>query len=702
MIEVGAKLGGKYFVTERQDRIVVGARFEVRTSQGVVRWAQWLHDGALNAGQVAQLQAELAAIPAHPLFRAVEEVVTSPRGIPAAIYSQPLPKPISHVTAGLSVASQESRRLPALRALFGWIAALADALNVLHAARATHGDISLPHLGAVGDGESAQVVLSGFGVEPARRAARAGATPTPRGDLNALVLLLHRLMEQLGAQLTGAALVRWDVLRNCARAGDHTALSSGSILAKSLRDLLHDEEAMHRAKTAVPKSPPAGATPSSPAAASPGADPRRRRVILKGALALVATAALAATIGAYGRSVASRGGRSQTALAAANCGDEPMRPPVGVALAVAPASIEGACRDDGTLVVTARGADGLFAADRPARRGEAFRAAPARVTDNASEHSVLEEPQGPWVAWRQASGAAFGAARLRGEPEPRALSQGAWRAERFRGVWILRVEAETLWLASNLVTAGVERAVVLRLPSGSSEAPEAFGVGEGAVVAAIGGQPATLLMREGASLYALSVPTNALRVLASGQTAGDAGAASADAAVEASDVSVRTVPRESLRRSEPWRGGGRWVFAAPAGLAVPGGARLFAATRGDAALPEGCVGPPCAYRGEVFALSFVDRGPPQATRLASSGRASSITVGPDGTRWVAGVGAREEDLALWAVRADGVPVEHTLDGQGGPTSLTSCGDERWVAHAEPGPRPRLVASPLPCAVLAGR
>lgn len=700
MIEVGAKLGGKYFVTERQDRIVVGARFEVRTATGVVRWAQWLHDGALSAGQVAQLQAEIAALPAHPLLRSPDELVTSPGGIPAAIYFDPLPKPISHVTAGLSVASQESRRLPALRALFGWFAALADALNALHAARATHGDISLPHLGALGEGDGAQVVLSGFGVEPARRAARTGARPTPRSDLNALVLLLHKLMEQHGAQLSGAALVRWDVLRNCARAGDHTALSSGAILAKSLRDLLLDEEAMHRAKSAVPKSPAAATL--SPPPPSPSDDPRRRRVIVKGALALVATAALAATLGAYGRSVASRGGRSQTSIASASCGDEPMRPAVGVALAGTPAAIEGACRDDGTLVVTARGVDGLFVADRPARRGEPFRAAPARVTDNASEHSVLEEPQGPWVAWRQSSGAPFGVARLRGEPEPRALAQGGWRAERFRGVWLLRVEAETVWVASNLVTGGVERAVVLRLPSASTEAPEAFGVSQGAVVAAIGGQPATLLIREGRSLFTLSVPTNALRVLASVDSASDAGAATADASVTADSIVVRAVPSESLQRSDPWNGGGAWVFAAPAGLAVPGGARMFAATRGDAPLPEGCVGPPCAYRGEVYSLSFVERGPPQATRLASSGRASSITVGPDGTRWVSGVGAREEDLTLWAVRADGVPVAHTLDGRGGPTSLTTCGDERWVAQVEPGPPLRLVASPLPCAVLAGR
>lgn len=688
MIEVGTKLGGKYFITERQERVAVGARFEVRTAQGEVRWAQWLHDEALSAGQVAQLQGDLSALPAHAAFRSPDELVTSQGGLPAAIYYSPLPKPLTQLTASLTVASQESRRLPALRSLIPWIAALAEALGDLHSARSAHGAISLTHLGAHGDGSAAQVVLSGFGIEPARRAARGGVRPAPRADLSALVLVLHGLLEQVGAKLSGAALVRWDVLRNCARAGDHTALSSGDALATALRDLLADEEATLRAKSAVTKLPSAPEPSADPAVPSTDRWTRRRRLVAGGLAALLAAGAAAVALGANGRGARPSDGQTQTSLATARCGDEPMRPAVGFDLPSSPASISTVCRGDGSLFVSPRSMNGVFIADRASRRGESFRGAPSRVAEGASEHSLLDDPQGPWIAWRNATGRPFGAARIHGDAEQRALSQGDWRADRFRGVWLLRVEVGAVWLASNLLHGGRERAVVLRLPTTQSEAPTAYGLGEGAVIAAIGGQPASLLMREGGSLYTLTVATNALTVLSS-----------TEAAVET--IEVREVPEMGLLRSEPWRAEGRWTFAAPSGVAVAGGARMFAVTTGSAPLPEGCVGLPCAFRGEVFALSFADRGAPQASRLSANGRATSIAVESDGTRWIAGVGAHEGERTLWDLRANGVPTEHPIGG-GGDLSLLSCGDELWIAQLDAPSSSRVTASPLPCVVLARR
>lgn len=66
MIDVGAKLGGKYFITAKQDRLVPGAWFEVRDVRAQVFWAQWLHDAPLTAPQVGQLREELSAIPTAP------------------------------------------------------------------------------------------------------------------------------------------------------------------------------------------------------------------------------------------------------------------------------------------------------------------------------------------------------------------------------------------------------------------------------------------------------------------------------------------------------------------------------------------------------------------------------------------------------------------------------------------------------------
>ena len=397
------KLGGKYFVVTKQDGASAGAVFEVRDARAQVRWAQWLHHQPLSTLQVSQLRQELSAPPPSVSLLTPDELVTSEAGLPAAIFQSAPPKGLASILAGLAVGEQAARHITALRVLVGLFAGLADELQRLHAARAVHGAIKLDVLYLLGEGESARAMLGGFGLEAAPRLARGGARPTPRADLAALVLLFQSLLERVGVKLTGGALVRWDVLRNCARAGDHPALNSGAALARTLRQLLDDEEATHRAKTAVSKTPtaaPASDTSAPvPAQPAPQPAPRRRALAIGGgvALALVGAAAVALRGGAPGGPGA---GRSSTSTRAAQCGEEPMRPPLGVDVTGEVTALLAVCRGGRRLGVVARGADALLLAERPAERGRGFDGAPAALGEGAAAASTLEGEQGLWVAWR--------------------------------------------------------------------------------------------------------------------------------------------------------------------------------------------------------------------------------------------------------------------------------------------------------------
>ncbi|MFO0624314.1 MAG: hypothetical protein U0325_01755 [Polyangiales bacterium] len=690
MIDVGTRLGGKYFVVARQERIAIGDRFEVRTPQGEVRWAQWLHRDALSAPQVAALQAELSAVPGHSAVRAPVELVTSPGGIPAAIFERDFARPLQELIPGLVVAGQESRRLPTARTLVAWCAGLADSLSALHKASVVHGALALQHLGVEGDGEGARVLIQGFGLEPARRIATNAARPTLRADLAAVVLILQSLFEQCGVKLTGTALVRWDVLRNCARAGDHVALTHGAALAQALRELIQEEEADHRARTAVSRLALPAAAVATETAAPP--DPRRRRFWIVAAIGLSAAAAGTALAlrADQGTSTLLRGIATRNSLASGRCGEEPMAPTVGVAIAAPARALGAACGSDGALRVAILSGDVLSLAQRPARRGERFRGAPQRLAEGVAEFAVLSDDPEPLALWRRTAGAPFAAARLTASAESVALAQGSWRADQFRGVWPLRAERDALWVASNLLVAGAPRAVVLRLPTDDREAPSAFRIGEVTLLAAIAGPAATLLVQDGQQVLAITIATNALRVLST-----DAGpAASPD------DVATRTVPLDALPRSEPWRFSGRWVLAAPEGVTVPGGARHFAVTVGDTPLPAGCTASACAARGVVHALAFAERGPPIAVQLTAHGLAASVGLEADGTRRVAGNGAASADATVWTVDTSDTVSEVPLRDVATPTAILACGDDLWIAHDEQAPR--LAASPMTCALLHRR
>jgi hypothetical protein len=693
MIDIGTRLGNKYFVVARQERISAGERFQVRTPQGEVRWAQWLCNEALTAPQVVALQAELATVPGHAAVRSPVELVTSPNGAPAAIYEQAFPRPLEELIPGLVVAGQESRRLQTARTLIAWCAGLADSLNALHGARVVHGALSLQHLGVEGDGEGARILISGFGLEPARRIATGGARPTLRSDLAAVVLILHGLFEKCDVKLSGTALVRWDVLRNCARAGDHVALTRGAALAQALRELIAEEEAAHRARSAVPRAAAPSAAPASASASAPApaakVSPRALKLGAAAALVVIVAGVALLSLDRSGSPLL-RGISTRSSLGSGQCGEEPMAPPLGVALSSPARALGAVCGSDGALRLAVLNGEVLSFAQRTARRGEGFRGEPQRIAESVSEAAVLRDAQQPMVVWRRTSGAPFGAARLTSPAEPLALSLGAWRAEQFRGVWPLRLERDAVWVASNLLVAGAPRAVVLRLPTDNREPPTAFRIGDVTLLATIAGPAATLLVQGDGALTAVTVATNALGVLSI-----DPGAPAAP-----EEVTARSVPLAALPRSEPWRAPNRWVLAAPEGVAVPGGARHFVITTGDEPLPPACAPSSCAARGAVHALAFAERGAPADARLTERGLASAIALEADGTRRVAGNAATGNAATVWSVDTNDVVSEAPLRGVATPAALAGCGDDLWIAHDESPPR--LAASPITCALLHRR
>jgi hypothetical protein len=356
VIPVGEKLGGRYFVLSLIDPTRVDVLHEVRDAQGTVSYAQCLLGAPLPSPAFEALRGELAAIPASRLYRRPDEVVRSALGVPAAIFRQAHPPLLAERLATLFAGDVEARRRAALRTLVGWFAPLAEELNNLHAVGVVHGAITVDRLHLVDDRGTDRLGLSGFGVEAAPRLAGSKPRPSPRADFAGLALAFQAAMERTGARPDGAAVVRWEMIRNCARAGDHPALQSGLALANAIRQLV-DEPARRISRsnlTAVggaalattdsergaASGTPAGPAPvtdpavlasspfTAPPAEQPHQDARRRRALLAAVVA-VAVLATAAIVTLTGRGPGGDAGvpvRVRVSVPT-RCGDEPLAPP---------------------------------------------------------------------------------------------------------------------------------------------------------------------------------------------------------------------------------------------------------------------------------------------------------------------------------------------------------------------------------------
>ncbi|MEZ4408020.1 MAG: hypothetical protein R3A52_16325 [Polyangiales bacterium] len=285
MIQLGEKLGGKYFVTEAIDASRVGHFVEVRDAQGTIYHAQPLLSRALPKEDLDQLKAEVDAVPRSMAFFKPDAVVWSKSGVPVAVYPALPPTPLLSRLAALFTGGLEERRRSALRALLGMFAPLAEELNNLHAVGVVHGAITLARLHVVEDRGVERLSLSGFGVEAAERYASKKPRPQPKADFAALTLCLADAMDRVKARPEGAPLVRWEMLRNCARAGDHPALQSGVALATAMRGVLDEPWRRTplkgtpavgepiRASISSPGVPAVSAPPGAPTVSAPAPAP---------------------------------------------------------------------------------------------------------------------------------------------------------------------------------------------------------------------------------------------------------------------------------------------------------------------------------------------------------------------------------------------------------------------------------------------
>ncbi len=732
MIPVGEKLGGRYFVLTPIDPGKVDSLHEVRDAQGTISYAQLLHGAPVPPPVFEALRGELAAIPASRLYRRPDEVVRSALGVPAAIFRQAHPTPLTERLASLFTGDVDERRRAGLRALVAWFAPLAEELNNLHAVGVVHGAITVDRLHLIEDRGTERLGLSGFGIEAAARLVGAKARPGPRADFASLALALQASMERTGARPDGAAVVRWEMIRNCARAGDHPALQSGLALANAIRQLV-DEPARRISRgnlTAVGSAalpPPAegeranlparssgsyaqvGATTSDPAAlsASPFTPPpeaqthqdaRRRRVLIAAGIA-VAVLATAAAVTLTSR-VAPVDGTIPSRVRVSvptRCGDEPLAPPRTVAVASGASALGALCLDDAQEVaVLAHVDDTLVLGRRGSTRGAPFGERPTVVAEGVlSAGTSVSGPVG-WTTWLSRTGAAFGLARIDRQVHRIPTSTPGYPAGSFRGAMLLRADATGAWIGTTLVTDGRERAAVVEFAARRNDEPRdatVYVISEGSAVAAIPGDPATLLLRQtGAdrdTYAAVSLPLNTLAGLSSAAS-GDGGAPGGGAAA------LRELSAQVLLRSAGWTAPAGPIEFAPLGAGTAGSSRRFLATA-VAAADAGCEA--CEGSGSVLVLEFPPHGDAVAREIEHHGRGRMIAQGVSNTM-----------VAAVTRASDGVLVPHLLDGGsegraqrwvlGGldRAAVVTCGDEPWVAYAQGSPQLRLGAIPLACAL----
>jgi len=743
VIPVGDKLGGRYFVLAVIDPSKVDLLHEVRDAQGTISYAQCLLGAPMPPAPFEALRGELAAIPASRLYRRPDEVVRSALGVPAAIFRQAHPVALSQRLSSLFSGDVDERRRAALRTLVSWFAPLAEELNNLHAVGVIHGAITIDRLHLIEDRGTERLGLSGFGIEAAARLAAAKPRPAPRVDFAGLALALQAAMERTGARPDGAAVVRWEMLRNCARAGDHPALQSGLALANAIRQLI-DEPARrislgnltavggaalppsagddHGAATIPSDSYAQG--PARRATSDPGAlvvspfiappevqtrdDARRRRVLIA-AVAAVGVVATAAILTLSGRGSPTDGGvpvRVRVSVPT-RCGDEPLAPPRSVPVASAPSAIGSLCLGDAQEVaVIAQVDDTLVLGRRRSTRGSRFDERPTVVAEGVAQAGTSVSGPVGWTSWISRTGAVFGLARVDRQVQRIPVHTPGLTAGSLRGAMLLRADATGAWIGTTYVVGGRERAAVVELEAHHNDEPRVatvYLISDGAVEAAIPGDPATLLLREEVdgrrTFTAASLPLNTLAGLS---TATDADAGSADAgaadAGAADSTPMRELSAQVLVRSTPWTAPAGAVHFANLGTGAAGSPRRFLATVVEAA-DGGCEGADCAGNGAVLVVEFPPRGEASVREIEHRGRGQMISHGVNNS--VVAAVTRESDGALVPHLLDAGSesrAQHWVLGGLDHAAVVTCGEEPWLAFAQGSPQLQLGAIPLACAL----
>lgn len=734
MIPVGEKLGGRYFVLQPIDPSSLGVVHEVRDAQGTISYAQVLHAQPLQPVVFEALRGELGAIPASRLYRRPDEVVRSTQGVAVAVFRQAHPPALAERLAGLFTGGLDDRRRAALRSLVGWFAPLAEELNNLHAVGIVHGAITLDRLHLLDDRGSERLAVSGFGIEAAGRLSAAKPRPAPRADFAALALALQAAMERTGARPDGPAVVRWEMIRNCARAGDHPALQSGLALANAIRNLI-DEPARRisggnitavGSATASPGaerlgtpspggSGPRDAMPSGPPSAQSGRLPlpftpppegrpeghgRRRRVAVAAVVvALTLVTAAAVTLSSSERRDLLLPGRVRVSVPT-RCGDEPLAPPRSFSVPSMPRELFAACVGDTQQVLALSQLDDQIVVDRRrSARGSRFESPSTVVAEAVLQAGTALSGPVAWTTWLRREGAAFGLARIDQQVRRVPMSTPGLTAAAFRGALLLRADATGAWIGTTYVAEGRERAAIVEFPARTNDEPRlatVYLVAEGSVAAAVPGDPATLLLRatgeSGPSYAVVSLPLNTLAGLST--AVGADGGAPADAGTGES-TPVRELPAQLLQRSAAWRAPAGAVSFVPLGIGSAGSSRRFLATvaAGDA----GCANGDC--QGAVTVVEFPPNGEVMTREIERQGRGVMISGGVGGTVIAAATRARDGELVPYVLDAgSGVRPQRWVLGGLDAAGVVACGDEPWMVFAQGAPLLKVGAVPLACAL----
>jgi hypothetical protein len=691
MVAVGDKLGGRYFITKAEAKLSPGEFLEVRDAQANVFYAQVLGTKPMSQPEVTALAREVASVSPMPTLFLPDEVTQDPTGVPFAIFSRAPAAPLLDDLRMYESGGSKERRALTFRALTTAFGLLAEELGRAGGSRSVHGAIAANHVGATGRDDTLKLELRGFGIDAAARLQARQERPAPRVDAAAIFLTLHDLLHKTGSlPPEGAALVKWNLLLACARAGDHPALQTTTALSRFLRDVLADAEKVREAPTARHATAPAEASSPPPAASPVPPPPRRfdprawfddhRRAAIGGAIGIgvLALAGVAASMMDDAPAVTTpppavpAAARDGGAEALPACVGESLPAPASAELAPDGDLFESVCAGASLRLFSSSGANLMHAA-REARRGARFGDAVTLVTGGRTGGAdALGVGAASWVAWRQ--GQRFSVGRVGDDATPVIASAevpGSWR-----DAWLLSVTERQAWVASTLDRPDGSLVVAIRLPiDQGGDTLRVYALGPGTIEAVIPGETASLLVRrtQGRSheFTCITATTAVLPVLAQ-HDAPDAGDASP----------MGTIPEVSLQRTPVFTAEGERVAAAPVGVGRVGAPRTFLLTEGA----EGV--------GAVTLLTYPPQGSPVAQVLVRRG--SGVGLGANGRgEPVAVVG--EGPATLLFTRGDAeapvrerIPLRGVLQAQ-----VVTCGGEPWLAYASATPA-RVAALPLVC------